>query len=133
MQRVLIDVLSKAAALAAVLFGIVTIIAGMRVLFGADPGYVVYFPLLYFNTFMGAVYVLVGAVAWKDLKAGVQGAAIVCALNLAVLGALLYSYAPNGHIAQTSLYAMTFRAVVWLALLLVFATAHRRRNIRDAA
>jgi hypothetical protein len=41
--------------LVAVLFGLVTIIAGTRVLAGSDPGYNVFFPLLIYNVAMGVV------------------------------------------------------------------------------
>jgi hypothetical protein len=40
-------------AFAAILFGVATIIAGVRVLAGADPGYTVFQPLLIYNTAMG--------------------------------------------------------------------------------
>ena len=40
-------------ALAAALFGIATIIAGVRVLIGFHPGYTVFWPLLIYNTAMG--------------------------------------------------------------------------------
>ncbi|MBE0547368.1 MAG: hypothetical protein IH627_06900 [Rubrivivax sp.] len=123
----------KAAAYSAVLFGIVTMIAGARVLLGADPGYVVYLPLLWSNTIMGAAYVLVGILALKSLGFGVHGAALICALNLSVLGAVLYKYTPNGFIAETSVVAMTFRTLVWLALFLIFAAVFRRNKKRNAA
>lgn len=125
--------LSKAAAYSAVLFGIVTMVAGARVLLGGDPGYVVYLPLLYFNTLMGTAYVFVGILALKKLRLGVQGAAIVCALNLTVLGVVLYMRTQNESIAETSVVAMTFRALVWLALFFIFATDYRRNSKRNAA
>lgn len=37
----------------AVLFGAATLVAGGRVLLGADPGYEVFRPLLVYNTAMG--------------------------------------------------------------------------------
>ena len=114
-----------AVAMAAVLFGIVTMIAGTRVLLGSDPGYVVYLPLLRFNTIMGAVYVAVGVVAWRSLRLGVYGAGAVCVLNLVALAVISYLYTPNGPIADTSVRAMTFRTVVWLVLLLALAWSSR--------
>ena len=45
--------LRRAIALAAGAFGLVTVVAGTRVLTGTDPGYVVFRPLLVFDTFMG--------------------------------------------------------------------------------
>lgn len=114
-----------AVAIAAVLFGLVTMIAGARVLLGSDPGYVVYLPLLRFNTIMGVVYVTVGVLAWRHLRLGVYGAAAISVLNLLVLGAISYVYAQNGSVASTSVQAMTFRTVVWVVLFLVLAGASR--------
>jgi hypothetical protein len=114
-----------AAAIAAVLFGVATMIVGVRVLLGSNPGYIVYLPLLRFNTAMGLAYVAVGVIAWRNLKFGVYGAAGICVLNLFALGSIIYLYTPNGSIARESLQAMTFRTVVWLVLFLVLAWAIR--------
>ena len=115
-----------AVAIAAVLFGLVSMIAGARVLLGSDPGYVVYLPLLRFNTIMGVVYVAVGVLAWRHLKPGVYGAAAICVLNLLALAAISSLYTPNGPIASTSVQAMTLRTVVWVVLFLVLAWASRQ-------
>jgi len=119
--------MSKAASFSAILFGVVTIVAGARVLLGENPGYDVYFPLLYFNTIMGAVYVLVGIISLKKRRVGIHGAAIICLLNFSVLGMLLYMYAPNGVVAEASVQAMTFRTVVWVALFAILAATNRAR------
>ena len=100
-------------------------IVGVRVLLGSNPGYIVYLPLLRFNTAMGLAYVAVGVIAWRNLKFGVYGAAGICVLNLFALGSIIYLYTPNGSIARESLQAMTFRTVVWLVLFLVLAWAIR--------
>jgi hypothetical protein len=115
-----------AVAIVAVLFGVATMIAGARVLLGSDPGYVVYLPLLRFNTIMGVVYVAVGVIAWRSLWLGVYGSAAICVLNLVALGIISYLYTPNGSIATTSVQAMTFRTVVWLILFFVLAWSSRR-------
>ena len=122
-----------AVAIAAVLFGVVTLVAGVRVLLGSDPGYVVYLPLLRFNTIMGAVYVAVGVIAWRNLRLGVYGAAAICVLNLAALAAISYLYTPNGAIASTSVQAMTLRTVIWLALFLILAWSRRLTLSRNGA
>ena len=116
----------KAVAIAAVLFGVVTMVAGARVLLGADPGYVVYVPLLRFNAIMGVAYAAVGVVAWRRLRFGVYGAAAIFAANLFALAAIGYLYTRNGAIAATSVQAMTLRTVVWLVFLLALAWSSRR-------
>ena len=133
MQHSFRDRMSKAGSYSAILFGIATLVAGSRVLLGTNPGYDVYLPLLYFNTMMGAAYVLVGIISLKNWKRGVQSAAIICVLNLSALGGLLYLYKPNGAIAETSLQAMTFRTLVWLALFAILAAANRSTTSKNAA
>lgn len=103
-------------ALLAILFGAMTIFAGSRVLAGTNPGYVVFLPLLIYNTMMGFVYVGVGAMAWRNLNSGCKGAFAIFLLNLMVLAAIGIAYTPGGAVAVDSLRAMTMRTVVWLAL-----------------
>ena len=55
-----IHLIHRILSLAAVLFGVVTLIAGTRVLAGADPGYRVFLPLLLYNIAMGVAYVAAG-------------------------------------------------------------------------
>jgi hypothetical protein len=114
-QRRLIQ---RALALVAVLFGIATIVAGGRVLAGSDPGYIVFRPLLIFNTAMGLAYVIGGVVAWRSSKPGAYVAAVIFCLNCAVLVMIGYLYETRDVVAVESLRAMTLRTVVWLALFL---------------
>lgn len=103
-------------AFVAVLFGLVTIFAGARVLLGSDPGYIVFRPLLIYNTVMGIVYVAAGITAWRNIKQGMYLAAAVFVLNLVVLTAIYFLYTEGSSIAVDSLRAMSLRTVVWLAL-----------------
>lgn len=116
----------KALALGAVVFGAVTIAAGARVLAGSDPGYVVYWPLLIYNTVMGVVYIGVGAGAWRRLDHGRNGAAAVFLLNLLVLAAIWLLHTSGGAVATESLRAMTLRTAVWGVLFVGFWWLNRR-------
>lgn len=118
--------LQGALALVAIVFGCVTIVAGGRVLAGADPGYVVWRPLLIYNTMMGVAYVTAGITMWRGVERGIRAAAAIAVLNLLVLGLIGYLYATGSAIAVDSLRAMTFRALVWLALYLGLAWTKRR-------
>ncbi len=113
-------------ALVAVLFGFATIIAGARVLTGADPGYVVLRPLLIYNTAMGVAYVAAGVLAWRSTDQGSHAAAAIFVLNLCVLGAIGYLYATGDAVAIDSLRAMILRTAVWLVLFLGLAWMSRR-------
>ena len=115
-QPAYLKISQKALALLAVLFGMVTIFAGGRVLAGTNPGYVVFLPLLIYNTLMAFGYVGVGIVAWRNLTFGRNGAFAIFALNLFVLAAIGIAYAAGEAVAKDSLGAMTLRTVVWLAI-----------------
>lgn len=115
-------------ALIAVLFGFATIIAGTRVLTGSDPGYIVFRPLLIYNTAMGMVYVAAGIIAWRSLDQGKYAAAAIFVLNFLVLGTISYLYATGSAVAINSLRAMTFRTVVWLVLFIGLAWMSYKNN-----
>ena len=119
-------------ALVAVLFGLATIIAGGRVLAGADPGYVVFRPLLIYNAAMGIAYVAAGVIAWRSLDRGKYAAATIFVLNFLVLGAICYLYATGSAVAIDSLRAMTLRTVVWLVLFLGLAWLSHRNYLSDS-
>ena len=100
----------------AVLFGLLTIFAGTRVLLGSNPGYTVFRPLLIYNTAMGIVYVAAGIIAWRNIKQGMYVAATIFLLNLIVLTAIFFLYTDGIPVAVESLRAMALRTVVWFAL-----------------
>ena len=60
----------RVVAAVAVVFGVATLVEGGRVLAGADPGFVVFRPLLLFNATMGVVYILAGLLTWSDHRRG---------------------------------------------------------------
>jgi hypothetical protein len=121
----------KLSAAVAVLFGLATLAAGGSVLAGRNPGYLVYRPLLLFNTLMGVVYFGAGILAWRRALSGRNAAAFIFGLNLLVLGRVFYLYRTSAVVATESVRAMLLRSGVWLVLLLMLAWASRAP--RDAA
>ena len=117
-QSIIPLILQRIMAAVAVVFGIVTIIAGSRVLTGTDPGYTVFQPLLVYNTLMGVAYIAGGLMIWRNIRRGKYVAASIFTLNLIVLGGIAYLYFVSDGVAVDSLRAMTLRTVVWLVLLL---------------
>lgn len=122
----LMKIIQIVLALVAVLFGIATLVAGGRVLLGADPGYTVFRPLLIFNTAMGVAYVAAGVLAWRNVQRGKNWAAAIFGLNGLVLGAVGYLYVTGGGVAVESVRAMVLRTVVWLVLFVGLLWAARR-------
>ncbi|MEB2283312.1 MAG: hypothetical protein B6D46_06070 [Polyangiaceae bacterium UTPRO1] len=117
----------RIAAAIATLFGIVTLFAGSRVLLGFDPGYVVFRPLLLYNTAMGIAYLTTGVLIWRRLAWGRFGAGAIFFLNLVVLAGIIAVFRSGGAVAVESLRAMSFRTIVWLALYLATTRLDRRR------
>lgn len=116
-------------ALVAILFGLVTISVGVRVLNGSDPGYVVFRPLLIFNAAMGMAYVAAGVIAWRSVDRGKYAAAVILVLNLLVLGVIAYLYSTGNAVAIDSLRAMILRTAVWFVLFLGLAwISHKNRS-----
>lgn len=122
-------IIEKALILVAILFGLATIFAGSRVLLGSDPGYIVYRPLLIYNTVMGIFYILAGSVALHSVKKGMLAAALIFFLNLLVLLAIYSLYQEGGAVAIDSLRAMTLRTAVWLLLFAGFAGLRYRSKL----
>lgn len=119
--------LQLALALVAILFGLLTLVAGSRVLLGGDPGYVVYRPLLVYNTVMGLCYVAAGWLIWRSVHRGKQAAVVICLLNLLVLALVAWLHSEGQGVALDSVRAMMLRTGVWLLLFLGLAWLSRRR------
>ena len=115
-------------AFVAAAFGLATVAAGGRVLAGADPGYIVFRPLVIFNTAMGVAYLAAGIIMMRSLERGRFAAATIFLLNLFVLGGIGYLYQAGSAVALESVLAMTFRTGVWLALFLGLSWLARGRH-----
>jgi len=124
--------LQRSTAAVAIVFGIVTLVVGVRVLSGADPGYPVFRPLLIFNVVMGVVYVLAGLRAWRDHRRGRAWAGGITLLNLVVLLVVLGAYATGAGVASQSLAAMSVRTLVWGSLFLALSRVTRRVGAAQA-
>ena len=116
------------AAVIAGLFGVATLFAGGSVLLGSDPGYVVFRPLLIYNTIMGVAYLAAGITLWRSFILGKYAAGVIFLLNILVLLGIILVYRSGGAVAVDSLGAMTFRTVVWLVLFLVVSWLGRSRT-----
>lgn len=114
-------------ALVALLFGAATLLAGGRVLGGADPGYVVYQPLLLYNTGMGLAYVGTAFLIWRQLPRAMPASLTIVCLNLLVLIGVGYLLQAGEGVAEQSFQAMVLRTGVWLALLVGVAWLLKRR------
>ncbi len=99
-------------------FGLLTVSAGSRVLFDiSEPGYIVFLPLLIFNTLMGFIYMSTGYLILRNAQKGRKASKTIFILNLLVLVIILLLYFfSSDQVAADSIKAMVFRTSVWLAI-----------------
>ncbi|HGY56080.1 MAG TPA: hypothetical protein ENK44_10275 [Caldithrix abyssi] len=108
-------------AFVAAILGILSVIAGTRVLTGAFvPGYTVLKPLVIYNVVVGAMSIAAGFLIWKKHKTAVLLSGLITILHILVLISLLTVF--NDLAARQSVMAMTFRAVVWVGIFAVVKT-----------
>ena len=109
----------KIAACVAVLFSILTVVEGSRVLIGiTQQEYLVFTPLLIYNLVMGIVGLFIGGMIWFNHKMALMLTSIVTALHLIVLIVASIIFISGGQVAMHSVQAMTIRTVVWSAIIL---------------
>jgi hypothetical protein len=111
-----------AAAIIALVFGVLTIISGGVALFGgatarAAVGNAVPFAL-WFNFLSGFAYVLAGAGLFVWARWGAQLAMLIAAAILIVFAAFGWHVATGGAFEMRTVYAMLLRAAVWMAIAL---------------
>lgn len=119
----------KYLSLTGIIFGIITIISGGSVLLGTNPGYVVFLPLVTFNTVMGFAYVISGIVTWRNPVHGKTITGLIFLLNLGALITITYLYFGGSDIAHQSLGAMSFRSIVWLIIYLGLAKVISKQSL----
>jgi len=110
----------RIAALGAIAFGILTLVAGGSVLFGpasvrAAAGHVVAF-VLPFNFAAGFAYVVCGAGILRSARWAPHLALVIAAASTLVLVALGWHVASGSAYEPRTLVAMTLRASFWVAL-----------------
>jgi hypothetical protein len=106
--------IQTAAAIIAIAFGLITIWVGGMTLFGFfDPGYIIFVPLLIYNTVMGFFYTATGVVIWQQHPKALQASKFIFLFNLVVLIIITLLYWTNFEVAFESLKAMSLRTLVW--------------------
>jgi hypothetical protein len=121
-------------ALAAIVFGLVTVASGGRALFGslesrAAVGQAVPF-VLWFNFLAGFVYVLAGAGLLWRYRWAVHASVVIAASTLLVFGAFGVHVMGSRAYEMRTVGAMTVRSLFWIAVAMVSLRA--RKRIPDA-
>ncbi len=120
----------KSAALFAVIFGILTVISGGRVLVSgaaqqAAGDYVGF--VLWFNFLAGFFYVIAGSSLWAGHYWSVKLALTIAAATLVVLALFTVHVLTGGAYELRTLVALILRVVVWAGIYLI-----ARRNVELA-
>lgn len=106
--------IQTATAIIATAFGLVTMWVGGMTLFGfSDPGYVIFLPLLIYNTVMGFFYTATGILIWQQHPKATKASKIIFLLNILVLAIIVLLYGTNFGVAFDSLKAMSLRTLIW--------------------
>lgn len=105
-------------------FGLMSVVAGTRVLMGiALPDYVVLRWLVAYNVAAGAAGVLAGAGLWGLRDWASTLTRLLAAAHGVVLAVLVVLRVTDKPVAPDSLMAMLLRVVVWTAIAVVVARA----------
>ena len=106
----------KAAALFAVIFGLLTIISGGQVLLSAEAqqaaGAYVNF-VVWFNTLAGFAYVVAGVGMWTRQPWAAKLALVIALATLLVSGVFALHVLSGGAYEMRTVMAMLFRTLVW--------------------
>ncbi len=126
-QKIVFTILSIIAGL----FGLLTVFSGFRVLLGLfEPGYLVFLPLLMFNTLMGFIYLLAGWFIRTRLERGFMLTKLIAFINLGVLIVIGILFSLSDHlVAINSIYAMSFRTLVWFGIYFIIKFFLKRNLI----
>lgn len=113
--------LQRGAVLLTMLFGVLSIFAGGRVLAGiATKSHPVLMPLVAFNVAMGVLYIAAAVTIRKSAVRGRAFAGFLVLINLIALGAIVAYRSVGGMVAGESVIAMLVRvalfAMIYLAL-----------------
>lgn len=117
------DLILKGLAIAAIVFGLITVVSGGRALFGSQEmraavGEAVPF-VLWFNFLSGFVYVLAGAGLLTRWNRAVHVSLFIAASTLLVFGAFAVHVLGGGAYELRTVGAMTLRSLFWIVVTVV--------------
>lgn len=104
-------------AIAAITFSVLSLVEGSRVLLEISvPEYVVFTPLLIYNIIMGITGVFVGVQIFQKHTSSLRNSAAISLFHISILITICLLYFFDSVVSIHSVYAMIFRAVLWLLI-----------------
>ncbi len=124
-------------AVAAVAFGLLTVISGGRALFGgaaarAELGHIVPF-VLWFNFVAGFVYVVAGAALLMAWRGAARLALLLAVSTVVVLLAFMAHVASGGAYEMRTVGALSIRSLFWIAVAAFALRAVKSASVRSNA
>ena len=119
----------KLVASLAIVFSLLSIVEGLKVLSGIKiPEYLVFTPLLIYNIFMGVIGFITGMLLWLNYKKIVILVKIILGAHLIVLLIIGILFLISNVTAFQSLQAMIIRVIIWLIIFLVTLRADKPKE-----
>lgn len=108
----------KLAAVIAFLIGLMSVVAGSRVLIGiSTPDYHVLDWLVAYNVILGLLSIVVSFLIWKKYRRAFAASLLIAASHITVFVLLITVF--NEITAAESIKAMIFRIVVWSVIIML--------------
>jgi hypothetical protein len=108
------------AAIMGIIVGILTIIAGSKVLLGiSSPNYSVLPWLVLYNVSLGAISLIAGIGLWNHRSWAILLSGVITALHSLIFIILFVMFILGKTVAFQSILAMLFRTTVWLGIFVV--------------
>jgi hypothetical protein len=115
------------ASLLSIVVGILSFASGMSVLAGIrEVEYSTVLSLIIYNAVAGALAFAAGLGLWKGKAWAVRLTAIIAGTHLVVLTLVSFGYLKGGPVAVESLYAMAFRVIVWIGIIVLIPIRNQR-------
>ena len=114
--------MTKLPSILAILVSIMSIFAGGMVIRGWRPGYSVLSWLPVYNFVVGLLSLLPAYLLWVNSRHATTAFIVTFAIHTIVLLLLLTNF--RGQVAAQSIGAMSFRVVVWIAILALLWFRH---------
>ena len=120
----------KLAAVIAFLIGLMSVVAGSRVLIGiSTPDYHVLDWLVAYNVIVGLLSIVVSFLIWKKYRRAFAASLLIAASHISVFVLLISVF--NEITASESIKAMIFRSTIWIIIILLFLKTNNRLKVKQ--
>jgi len=115
----------RMAAILGIIVGVLTIIAGSKVLLGiSSPNYSILRWLVIYNVSLGAISLITGIGLWNHRSWAILLSGVITAFHCFIFIILIVMFILGKTVAFQSILAMLFRTTAWLG---IFVVARKNR------